>query len=121
MSTNANGGAGHHPDAPATSKTSATAKQHDRPQGTSAAALLVGFVCILLGGPAAAQDRAMLRDCPLTCGAVHMFYVPAGTWRRGEPIIRAPRCAPHRRMRLEVTDILPAVPALAGQRRRGAA
>jgi hypothetical protein len=49
---------------------------------------------------------------------VHMFYLPAGTWRRSEPITRAPRCRPHRRMRLEVLGVLPVVPALAGQRRR---
>ena len=121
MSTNASGGAGHHPSTPATCKTTTTAEQSDHAEGTSAAALLAGFVWILLGGPAAAQDRAMLRDCPLNCGCVHVFHLPAGTWRRAEPIVRAPRCAPHRRLHLEVVGVLPAVPALAGQRRRAGA
>jgi hypothetical protein len=121
MSRNADGGAGHRPDAPATRKIDTATKLHDHQERSATAAVLVGLVRIMLGGPAAAQDRAMLNPCPFDCGAVHVFYVPAGAWRKDQPIIRAPRCAPHRRMRLEVVDVLPAPGPVAGQRKRGGA
>jgi hypothetical protein len=99
-------------------KITTATKQHDHRKSTALAEVLIGFVTILLGGPGAAQDRAMLRDCPLNCGAVHVFYVRTGMWRGGQPLVRAPRCAPHRRMRLEVVDVLPAAVPVAGTRRR---
>src|SRR4051812_7806794 len=112
MALCASGGPGHHPDAPATRKTSATVTQHDRPHGTSGAAVLVALATVLLGGPSAVLDRLLVDPCPTGCGYVHICHIPAGAWRRCEPIVRAPRCAPHRRMQLQVVDVLPAVPAL---------
>ena len=92
---------------------------HQRPQSTSPAAVLAAFATVLLGGPNAIFDRVMVKACPLYCGAVHVHYVSVGLWRK--PLVRAPRCAPSRRYRLDVVDVLPAVPALVGQRKRGVA
>ena len=62
-------------------------------------------------------DRLLVRTCPVPgCSYAHLHYVPLGSWR--EPLVRAPQCRPWLRYRIEVVDVLPAVPALAGQRRR---
>jgi hypothetical protein len=88
---------------------------HQRSENTSAASM-VAFATVLLGGPSAVFDRLLVKVCPLECGYAHVHHVPVGSWR--DPVTRPPRCAPHRRYQLEVVTVLPAVPALAGQRRR---
>jgi hypothetical protein len=103
---------------PATSeKISAATMQPDRRQSNRPAAPVVAPALAILAGPTAAFDRLLVRVCPLPgCGRPHVHHAPRGQWR--EPAIRAPRCAPHRRYRLEVVDVLPTA---SGQRRRGAA
>jgi hypothetical protein len=84
------------------------------------AALLVAHALVLLAGPDAVYDRLLVRHCPVPgCAYAHLHYVPLGAWR--QPLVRAPRCRPSLRYRVEVTDVLPGAVALTGQRKRGAA
>lgn len=80
---------------------------------------LVAHALLLLAGPDAVFDRLLVRTCPAGCHYSHLHFVPLGAWR--QPLVRAPRCRPWLRYRIEIVDVLPAVPDLAGQRRRGAA
>lgn len=105
------------PAGPTADKVAATTEQHRPGQGSRSPALLVAHALVLLAGPHAVFDRLLVRICPVPgCAYSHLHHVPAGAWR--QPLIRAPRCRPHLRYRIEVGDVLPAVPALTGQRRR---
>ena len=73
---------------------------------------------LLLATGGALFDRLLVRRC-CWCGHAHLHYLPAGS-ATSTSIERAPRCRPHRRYLIEVTDVLPAA-VVAGQRRRGAA
>ena len=84
-----------------------------------AARVLVAHALVLLAGPDAVFDRLLVRTCPVPgCSYAHLHYVPLGAWR--QPLVRAPRCRPSLRYRIEVVDVVPAT-AAAGQRKRGAA
>jgi hypothetical protein len=88
--------------------------------GSRATAPLVAHAQLLLAGPNAVFDRLLVRHCPVdSCAYSHLHYVPVGSWR--QPLVRAPRCRPSLRYRIEIVDVLPAVVVSAGQRRRGAA
>jgi hypothetical protein len=101
---------------PSAARTASTA-QHEHPQRKPGAALIVAYALALLRGSGAAFDRLIVRLCPLLgCGRPHDHHVPCGTWKGS--VIWPPRCAPHRRYRIEVTS---ALPALAAQCKRGAA
>ena len=82
--------------------------------------MLVAHALVLLAGPDAVFDRLLVRTCPVPgFHYSHLHFVPLGSWR--QPLVRAPRCRPSLRYIVEVVDVLPAVPALTGQRSRGAA
>lgn len=102
---------------PVTTKIAETAKSRDQDQGSAVPTAMVAHAVVLLAGPTAVFDRLMVRVCPVEgCSYSHLHLVPVGAWR--EPLFRAPRCRPSLRYRIEIVDVLPAVPALAGQRRR---
>lgn len=115
MSPNGGGPGVTHPEP--VEKKITTAKQPDRDQRSRSAAVLVAHALVLLSGPDAVYDRLLVRTCPVPgCSYAHLHHVPIGAWR--QPLVRAPRCRPWLRYRIEVVDVLPAVPALAGQQRR---
>jgi hypothetical protein len=78
--------------------------------------MLVAYALAVLSPPTATFDRLVVRVCPVSgCGRPHVHHVPRGKWQ--EPVIRPPRCAPHRRYRVEVVSVLPAA-AVSGRSRR---
>lgn len=80
---------------------------------------IVAHAVVLRAGPDAVYDRLLVRACPVAdCHYAHLHYVPLGAWRA--PLVRAPRCRPWLRYRVEVVDVVPAT-AVAGQRKRSAA
>lgn len=80
---------------------------------------VVAYALLLLAMPGAAFDRLLVRNCPICRAYAHVHHIPIGG-ARSSPIIRAPRCAPHRRYTIEITAVMPAA-AVPGLRRRGAA
>lgn len=82
------------------------------------ATLPVVYATLLLAMPGAAFDRLLVKRC-VWCAYCHVHHLPVGA-ARVRPLLRSPRCAPHRRYSVEVTAVLPAA-AVPGSRRRGAA
>ena len=86
----------------------------------ASAAPLVAFAKVLLGDMHAAQDQLVVEHCPVPgCNYAHRHVVPAGLWR--QPLLKAPRCKPWLRYRVEVVSVVPVPATVAGSRRRAGA
>ena len=62
------------------------------------------YARLLLSPPGATFDRAEVIDCPW-CPYPMLHNVPVGS---REPIVRSPRCAPHRVYAVVITSVVPA-------------
>lgn len=106
---------GPQPGAAANHLTPATStQQQDHPDRTPPAWLVTVLAALLRAAAGATFDRLLVRRC-CWCGYSHVHHVPVGAPLDG--IVRSPRCAPWRRYRVEVVDVVPPA-AVAGQRRR---
>jgi hypothetical protein len=76
---------------PAISTINAATKQHDQDQRIAVA---VVYGVLLIAMPGAVFDRVMVKSCRW-CQYVHLHHIAVGS--RTTPIVRSPRCAPHRR------------------------
>ena len=89
---------------------------HGPRQSSGADGSAVVAAVLLLAAGGALFDRLLVRRC-CWCQHAHLHYLPVGAGRSS--VERAPRCRPHRRYLVEITDVLPV--ALVSGSRRGAA
>jgi hypothetical protein len=93
----------------------ATSKQHRQSNQDNTCPVV--FATLLLATTGAVFDRLLVKSC-VWCQFAHVHHAPVGL--RHTPLVRSPRCSPHRRYAIEITSVVPAS-TIPGQRRRGAA